>query len=139
VLSNGSVAQLNIKPFLQTSSIALGQGPAGEDALAGLGLKTGVIQNTPDTSSSSSSANSDPLLGLNLSGALNLSTKDSIATAKGGLDQALKTIQKAYQDLVNKNQPPQNPAAASASGPVPAYLSNEIANYQAALQRLTGA
>lgn len=138
VLSNGSVAQLNIKPFLQNSSITLGQGPAGKDALAGLGLKTGVIQNPPDTSSTSSSANTDPLLGLNLTSALNLSTKDSIATAKGVLDQALQTIQKAYQDLVNKGQPPQNPAAASASGPVPTYLSNEIANYQAALQRLTG-
>jgi hypothetical protein len=138
VLSNGSVAQLNIKPFLQTSSITLGQGPAGKDALAGLGLKTGVIQNPPDTSSSSSSADSDPLLGLNLTSSLNLLTKDSISTAKGVLDQALQTIQKAYEDLVNKNQPPANPAAASASGPVPTYLTNEISNYQAALQRLTG-
>ena len=139
VLSNGSVSQLNIKPFLQTSSITLGQGPAGKDALAGLGLQAGVIQNAPDTSSSSSSAGSKPLSGLDLTTALNLSTTASIATAQGVLNQALQTIKTAYSNLVSQGQPAStNPAAASASNPVPTYLTNEIANYQAALQRLTG-
>ena len=139
VLSNGSVLQLNIKPFLQTSTITLGQGPVGSDALAGLGLKAGVIQDAPDDSSSSSSANTKPLSGLDLTTALNLSSTASIATAQGVLNQALQTIKTAYQNLVNQNQPTStNPAAASASNPVPTYLTNEIANYQAALLRLTG-
>ncbi|HWE44617.1 MAG TPA: transcriptional regulator [Caulobacteraceae bacterium] len=137
VLSNGSVAQLNIKPFLQNSSITLGQGPAGEDALGPLGLKAGVIQNTP-ASSSSSSSTSKPLSGLGLSTTLNLSSPDSIAVAKSALDQALSTIKIAYLKLISIGQPPANPAASSASGTVPTYLSNEISNYQAALLRLTG-
>ena len=53
------------------------------------------------------------------------------------LDQALQTIKTAYEILVNKSAPAStNPASASASNPVPTYLTNEIANYQAALQRL---
>ena len=51
-------------------------------------------------------------------------------------------IRKAYQGLVTAATPatPQSVAAkaAKASGPVPAYLTAQIANYQAGLARLTG-
>src|SRR5262249_55479552 len=84
VLSSGGVAQLNIKPFLPTSTLTLGQGPVGADALAGLGLKTGVIEDTPPSTDKSAK----PLSGLDLTSALNLLSKDSISTAQGVLNQA---------------------------------------------------
>jgi hypothetical protein len=45
-------------------------------------------------------------------------------------------IRTAYKDLDAKLNP--KPAAAAVSGPVPAYLSKQLANYQAGLERLTG-
>ena len=50
-------------------------------------------------------------------------------------------IRKAYKDLVaaaSPKTPEQTAAAAAASGKVPQYLQNQIANYQAAVSRLTG-
>ena len=50
-------------------------------------------------------------------------------------------VRRAYQDLVTAASPP-NPAAAAAAngktGTVPQYLTNELANLTAGLQRLTG-
>jgi hypothetical protein len=137
VQSNGSVAQLNIKPYLQSSEITLGNGPAGLDALGPLGLTAGVIEKAP---LSSSSPTTDPLMGLNLTNALNLNSTASIAQAKSVMAQALTTLKTAFQDLVSQATP--KTAANtnnSASGPVPTYLANQISNYTAALQRLTGA
>ena len=47
-------------------------------------------------------------------------------------------IRKAYIDLKAAASPPPPPTAAAISGKVPAYLTNQIANYQAALRRLGG-
>jgi len=53
-----------------------------------------------------------------------------------------QAIRKAYKDLVKaatpKSQLDAAAAAAAASGKVPAYMTNQISNYQAALERLTG-
>jgi hypothetical protein len=55
------------------------------------------------------------------------------------LNDALGVIRNAYKDLETaaKPKPPATPGAGH-SGPVPAYLTTQIANYQAALNRLTG-
>jgi hypothetical protein len=49
-------------------------------------------------------------------------------------------IRKAYKDLVAAATPRSQQAAAqaAASGPVPKYMTDQIANYQAALARLGG-
>jgi hypothetical protein len=131
--SSGGVEQLRITPATNLSQITLSEGPTGRDALYALGLKAGVIENTPDPTQS----DSKPLSGLGLSAQLNLGSPDAIKTAKTVLDQALSTIRVAYQNLATRGLPkPKNP---SASGPVPQYLQNQIAGYQAALRRLTGA
>jgi hypothetical protein len=133
VIVSGGVEQLVIKPANSRAVITLGQGPKGQDALTQLGLKTGVIEQTPDPNDSSAK----PLSGLNLSTALNLNDTASIATAKAVIEQAMSTVKVAYQNTVSAGQPKPKPAK-NASGPVPAYLTAQIANYQAALRRLTG-
>jgi hypothetical protein len=69
--------------------------------------------------------------GLNLPGNLTLNDSASIATASERVQGALKAIRDAYRALAPK-------PANTASGPVPAYLTNQLANYQAALARLGG-
>lgn len=133
VSSSGGVEQLRITPASTLSELLLSEGPAGRDALAALGLKAGVIENTPDPTD----PHSRPLSGLDLTSALNLDSADAIATAKTLLDQALSTVRVAYQNLATRGLP--KPANNSASGPIPQYLQNQISNYQAALNRLTGA
>jgi hypothetical protein len=55
------------------------------------------------------------------------------------LAASIGVVRTAYKDLVAGAQPKGvQTANASANGPVPAYLTNQIANYQAALNRLTG-
>ena len=60
--------------------------------------------------------------------------KDAAAIKTSGekIQAALKAVREAYRSLAPA------PAGASAGGPVPAYLTNQLANYQAALNRLGG-
>ena len=44
----------------------------------------------------------------------------------------MKAIRDAYRALAPENE------TSAVNGPVPAYLTNQISNYQAALARLTG-
>ena len=53
------------------------------------------------------------------------------------VSSALGVVRTAYRDLnTAENPPPAN--AGNANGTVPTYLTNEIANLQAGLARLTG-
>jgi hypothetical protein len=59
------------------------------------------------------------------------------ALAEIGLAQGV--VRNAYKDLVAAVTPKSaNAAAAAAIGKAPAYMKAQIANYQAALNRLTG-
>ena len=71
---------------------------------------------------------------IDLDGGLDLSTDASAKAALANLQAALGVIRTVYRDLKEAADPkPPTP-----TGPVPAYLSAQIANYQAALNRLTG-
>ena len=129
----GGVEKLMIKPSSKLSSITLSQGASGRDALAPMGLQPGIIAATPDPKDTSAK----PLSGLNLSNTLSLATPDQVAAAKTVIDQALSTVRVAYQAIVKRGQPAQSQAQNS-GGTVPQYLSDQIANYQAALARLGG-
>jgi len=99
-------------------------GEPGRDALAGLGLSQGYVGAT-------SGDDTQKTFGLNLSRTLTLDNADAIKTAGTQLQAAMKAVRDAYRGLA--------PAPTSAqSGAPPAYLTAQIANYQAALQRLTG-
>ena len=70
--------------------------------------------------------------GLNLPKTLNLANPASVKAAGEALQAALKAVRDAYRALAPK------PASSASSGTVPAYLTNQLANYQAALARLGG-
>lgn len=107
----------------------LSAGEAGRDALVGLGLTPGYI---------GMSAGGDAMktFGLNLPKTLSLDGADAIKAAGEALQAAMKSIRDAYRALAPAVA--SNSANKGASGPAPAYLTAQLANYQAALSRLTG-
>lgn len=124
--TTGGFQRLSIMARDGKAGAVLTAGETGRDALAGLGLSSGYI---------GASAGDDmrKTFGLDLPGSLRLGDAASIKTAGERIQAAMKSVRDAYRSL-----DPATSAAASASGPVPAYLTNQLANYQAALARLGG-
>ena len=71
--------------------------------------------------------------GLGMNSTLNLNSTSGIHNALAQLGGAISTVKSIYSAMTT----PPSTASAGASGPAPAYLTAEIANYQAALTRLT--
>ena len=129
-------SQLKIVPLNSRTTVQLIAGPAGQDALAPLGLTTGEI-NLDDSSVDSSgkaTGKSNSILGLNLTPTINISTPAAIKAASTALALSIAKVENLYQDLVK----PATTTTSNSSGTVPAYLTAQIANYQLALSRLTG-
>jgi hypothetical protein len=118
-------------------AIRIDAGREGRDALAGLGLVQGVI--------SRSEAGRDALKTYGL-GLVNLSLDSSAAikSAKAELAAAISIVRLAYDSLLNPNAKELTEAEKAlearrqAAGAAPEYLTAKLANYQAALARLTG-
>jgi hypothetical protein len=136
VVVNKGVQELQITPTNAGASISLGAGPNGKNALPGLGLTAGLVTNTTTVKSKTSAVQTS--YGLNLPSTLNLSTPAGIAAAQAALSSAVGTVARIY---LNMTTPPSTTktGVGSTTGTVPAYLTAEIANYQSALARLTGA
>ena len=100
-------------------------GETGRDALLGLGMSPGYV-------GMASADKSVKTFGLGLPGNLTLDNAAAITAAGEKIQNALKVVRDAYRGLA-----PESTTSAS-SGPVPTYLTNQLANYQAALARLTG-
>ncbi|CAN5394557.1 regulatory protein FlaEY [soil metagenome] len=122
--TTGGFQRLSITAKDGKIGAVLTSGETGRDALAGLGLSAGYVGlAAADTTRKT--------FGLGLPNTLTLNDAASIKTAGEKIQAAMKAVRDAYRALAP--QP-----AASASGAVPAYLTSQIANYQAALARLTG-
>lgn len=121
----GGFQRLSITPRDPEVGAILTSGETGRDALAGLGLSAGYIGKKAVDGGKTT-------FGLDLASSLNLNTAGAIATAQEKLKTALSTLRSAYAAL--------DPEAAkkTATGTAPAYITSQIANYQAALDRLTG-
>ena len=124
--TTGGFQRLSIMARDGKSGAVLTPGETGRDALAGLGLSSGYI---------GASAGDDvrKTFGLDLPGNLRLGDAAAAKTAGERIQAAMKAVRDAYRALN-----PANNASAGAKGPVPAYLTNQLANYQAALARLGG-
>ena len=148
VITLGSTAEISITPTDTSSYIELDSQPANPglasvtsnstDVLSSLGLSQGVIRQQATINGLT-----DPSqlreYGLNLTSSMNISTTASAQSASNILTTAIAAIQQAYQDLVN---PPtlaseEQAQAQNSAGTAPAYLTAELANYQAGLSRLT--
>lgn len=106
-------------------SAVLIPGEAGRDALAGLGLASGHVGPSADKGPKT--------FGLDLPSSLSLSGADQIKAAIDRLTAAMTTVRSAYRAMN-----PVNANARPVTGEAPAYLTNQIANYQSALARLAG-
>nr|WP_221230632.1 transcriptional regulator [Brevundimonas variabilis] len=123
--SGGGVQRLSITAVEGRGAI-LKAGEPGRDALAGLGLSPGFIGKTSGTDTLKT-------FGLNLARNLRFdSDPASIKAADEAVELAIKSVKDAYDALKPKSK------TAAIAGPAPAYQASQIANYQAALARLTG-
>lgn len=113
------VARDGVKGAVLTS------GETGRDALAGLGLSQGYVGLGKGDDVTST-------FGLGLSSGLSLGDPASIKGAGEKLQAAMKAVRDAYRALAPESATPQ------ITGQAPAYLTAQLANYQAALARLTG-
>jgi hypothetical protein len=123
--TTGGFQRLSISARNGKSGGVITAGETGRDALAGLGLSPGYV-------GSSTGDDVTKTFGLALPGNLNLADAGAVKTAGEKLQAAMKAVRDAYRAL--------DPAttAKGAGGPVPAYMSAQLANYQAALARLSG-
>ena len=145
VLSSTAGDQLQIKPSRSSAQIQIIAGPNGADALGALGLKEGVVSGSADqmnalapvTTPGSTAATSSIKNGyaLKLPSNLDLSSAAGIKAAQASLANAISTVRSIYRDMTT---PPPAKTVPGSSGAVPKYLTDQIANYQAALSRLTG-
>jgi hypothetical protein len=107
--------------------------------LSSLGLQPGVVRTVKVTNGLTDITQKRDY-GLQLPTSLDISTVAGAKAAASALQSAMFTVQRAYQDLVNPPTLASEAAAKaqSSGGSVPTYLTNEIANYQAGLNRLLG-
>jgi hypothetical protein len=141
IVSDGDQRVLKIEPANDSSTVEILPGKGGKNVLDALGLTEGIARKTKINADGKSvpTAGGGNIYGIGLDMDLNISSKASIKTAQDVLMQALTKIRTAYKDLAAAAAPKSTTTAAkSAAGPVPAYLSAQIANYQAGLDRLTG-
>lgn len=138
VVRTGSGERLSIQPR-EGQTITLKPGAKGLDALAGLGLTPGSVR--------AEGAKDDdaalPAFALGLKASYSLLTTTNAAAAKLSIDSALAEIRKAYREITmdpetRKLLNGSGETKGKTGGAVPAYLSAQLANYSAGLQRLTG-
>ncbi len=113
------------------------QGAIGVDVLAALGLSSGVVRKV-NTINGLTDVKQMRQYGLNLPSNLSLSSTDNAQQAANAIQSAMYAVKKAYQELVTPPTMASEQAAKTSSDPgsVPTYLTNQIANYSAGLQRL---
>lgn len=150
VQSIGANSELSISPATSSSFIELDSQAAanlnpgatapslGNDVLAALGLQAGVIRTVRQVNGLTDITQLREY-GLNLPTNLDLSNTAAAQHAANALQAAMSAVQSAYRDLANPPTMASEAAAAAQNqtGAVPTYLTNEIANLQAGLNRLT--
>lgn len=132
--SDGDKLKIEAK---EGTSFDLIAGPEGFDALTGLGLAPGkVINEGPKAETQSEDeAPQSKIIGLELDGRFGLATRKDAEEAVKEIDRALAQVRKAYRaltldPLLEKMKKP------APTGPAPAFLREQLANYAAGLQRL---
>lgn len=138
-VDSGDGVKLQLAPETSGETFNLISGPAGHDALGALGLQAGMVRDTvvDKTKGVIPADKGTQTYGLRLPSDLDLNSAADITAALSAIGNAITSNQSIYADLKTAATPP-DPTAAASSGTVPAYLTNQIANYQAALDRLTG-
>ncbi|GGZ39477.1 transcriptional regulator [Asticcacaulis endophyticus] len=132
---------LTITPKFGNAEIEIVRGTEGKDALDSLGLSEGLVTNAASQTSSEASKQSGKdvkMFGLNLDSNLNISDEDTIDAVKKVLEDAMKNVRSAYRYLRYGDSSEEADKKGKTGGTVPAYLTKQLANYQDALNRLSG-
>ena len=135
------VRKLQVKPLNPRNTLEFLSGKGTADALEVLGLSAGVVRTTVVNKDGKSvpADGKGNIYGLSLKTDLTLDTPEAVRHVLAELATAQGAIRTAYKDLAAAATPKAVTAAtAAATGKVPTYLSNQISNYQAALDRLGG-
>lgn len=120
------------------STIELGAGDDGNDALAKLGLSAGKLITKVVTETDSKTVTPGGTYSLNLSSTLSLGTQKLAARAASAIGSALSMIQTAYRSLYwDDTKAAKVDGTNLVSGSGSAYQQAKLANYQAALSRLS--
>ncbi len=140
IVRSSAGERLSIQPR-EGQTITLKPGAKGLDALAGLGLTPGAVRNESEDAKADSDAL--PSFALGLKASYSLLTTANAASAKLTIDSAMAEIRKAYREITMDPETKKLLAGPGETkgkqgGAVPAYLSAQLANYSAGLQRLTG-
>lgn len=124
-LMSGRLQRLSIVPRDGREGAFLSSGEPGRDALAALGLSPGIVAPKAVPGDVRTFAVALPL-------SLSLAGSEKIKATKAVLESAMMTVRSAYRGLAS------GPIKPTVTGTAPAYLSAQLANYQAALARLGG-
>ncbi len=139
--------EIKITPGNSNAQIRLEAGPAGEDALAPLGLKEGLLTTSANTLTTSTATTVKTANGvqpatnlkthytISVPADLSLSSSTDITSAQSALSIAIAEVKSVYTDMTT---PKISSGPGSSSGTVPAYITAQLSNYQQALARLTG-
>lgn len=134
--SEGDVLHIEVEKGVRLDLIA---GLEGSDALAGLGIKVSTLYNDGSLLDSDEEREKTiPIFGLGFEPGISLDTETNAAYALEILNSALKEVRDIFREITK------DPALEAlfkngkkASGPVPAYLTAQLANYSAGLARLS--
>jgi hypothetical protein len=141
--ASGEQLKIAVNPGVTANLVA---GPADSNALARLGIPAGALTapakstakssstaTTSSSSSSSSNSSAQQVFGLGLLSNMNISTSTGAGAAHAALGNVLAQIRNIYQKI---NSPPSSSTTSTAqqsTGPAPAYLQSQLANYNLAL------
>jgi len=121
--------RLQISTAANREGAIISSGAVGKDALAALGLTPGFVSPVkPDK-------DAPKTFGLNLSTLLNLNDPASIKAANEGIAQAMTAVRSAYKSLAPSTGTITN--TQTGKGSSTAYYQTQLANFQAALSRLS--
>jgi hypothetical protein len=138
VVSDGDNRVLKISPARDNAIVEVMPGKGGKNVLDALGLAEGMVRKTEFVDGKARTvAPGGEIYGLGLKTDIDLSDKDAIKRAMDVLGASLGKIRTVYRDLEAAAKP-KSATTPNVSGPVPAYLTAQIANYQAGLNRLMG-
>lgn len=134
--SDGDVLRIEVNEGVRIDLIA---GEDGQDALAGLGIKVATIYDDGSLLDSAEEQEArTPIFGLGLEDGINLANTTDAAYALEVLNGALKEIRDIYREITKDPElEALLKAGSKTSGTVPAYLTAQLANYQAGLARLS--
>lgn len=140
--SNGNSRVLKISPASNNATIEIVPGKGGTDVLRSLGLAGGVVRATKTEDGKTVSADGGgPVYGLQLPPELDLTTEAGRKNANMVITRAMSQVRSAYREIADIALGVKSDSGSSSGktgGTVPTYLKNQVANYQAALNRLTG-